>query len=106
MALSGLHITCGYASSSSHRHLGLPLLGKVVWAQTMTEAGITEHAAPSGNDTRGAPMFQVRSSVDAFVSPDPTPDASSANSKRIFVPAGERVEFYAEPGDKLAWVAA
>lgn len=106
MAFSGLHVACGYAGATSLRESGLSLLGKVVWAQTMVSAGATTNSAPAVSDAAGQPIFTVRASADSFVAIGPAPDASQANGPRIFVPAGERVEFYAQPGDKLAWVAA
>lgn len=104
MAFSGLHVTCGYAGSFTNRNTTLSLLGKVVWSQTFASAGTTTNSAPAASDAAGDPMFQVRASADSFVAIGPTPNASTG--ARIFVPAGERVEFYGQPGDRLAWVAA
>jgi hypothetical protein len=106
MAFTGLHVVCAYTGPESDREDAMSLIGKAVWAQTFAVAGTTTEAAPLPSPTSGAPVFQVRAAIDAFVAAAPIPDASSATSKRFFVPAGERVEFYVQPGDKLAWVAA
>ena len=98
MALTGLHVWCGYAGSPQG------LLGKGVWSQTMASAGTTTQAAPSATTPQGPPMFQVRASADAFVAIGAAPNATTGT--RVFVPAGERVEFYAEAGDKLDWIPA
>jgi hypothetical protein len=103
MAFSGLHVTCGIAGPMSNRSSMLSLMGKVLWSQTLPSAGTTTETAPDPQD-RGNPMFQVRAAADSFVAIAPAPNATTG--PRIFVPAGERIEFYGEPGDKLAWVAA
>lgn len=104
MAFSGLHVTCGYAGGSVARHNDMPILGKISWSQTMASADTTTQSAPAVDDTRGDPMFQVIASADSYVAIGAAPNASTG--ARVLVLASERVEFYAEPGDKLAWVAA
>ncbi|RWX72568.1 hypothetical protein [Mesorhizobium sp. M2A.F.Ca.ET.039.01.1.1] len=104
MALSGLHVACGFAGSIALRSTGFPILGKPSWSQTMPTAATTTQAAPKGDEARGDPIMSVISSVDAFVAVGPSPDAT--NGPRYFVAANERLEFYVSAGDKLAWVAA
>lgn len=104
MAFSGLHVTSAYAGPMSHRFAAMPLLGRPVWSETMASAATTAQAAPAVHDAAGEPIFQVRASADSFVAIGASPNASTG--ARIFVPAGEKVEFYAQPGDRLAWVLA
>ena len=104
MAFSGLHVTAGYAGSRGNRSSTLSLIGEVVWSHTFTTAGTTTEVAPPAREGEGDPMFQVIASADSYVAIGPTPNASA--SPRILVPANAVREFYAEAGDKLAWVAA
>src|SRR4051794_3066466 len=102
MALSGLHVACGFIGET-RRYDTSSLFGHVAWAQTLGSPGTTAQAAPASG-ALGDPVFQVRASADAYVAAAPSPDASSG--ARIFVPANETVTLYVSPGDKLAWVAA
>ena len=116
MALSGVHITCAYVGG--RRGLithGMLLLGVVVWSRTMAAPGVTDEAAPESgeyqNPSCGDASFEVRSSIDVYVAFAPNPDASKAvgttrNTARIFIPAGETRNVFANPGDRVAWVAA
>lgn len=104
MALSGMHVACGYAGSSTNRWATLSAIGRTIWSETLASPGTTTNTAPASSDTAGDPIFQVRSTVDSFVSLGPVPNASSG--PRQFVAAATEYTFYAQPGDKLAWVAA
>lgn len=104
MALSGLHVSAGYAGPASQRYSGAKILGRQMWSQTLASAGTTTNAAPPTRDAEGEPIFQIASSVDAFVSIGPNPDAT--NGTRIFVRANTDWTVYAQPGDKLTWIAA
>ena len=104
MAFSGLHVACGYAGAVSARRDGMQILGKLIWSETMASAATTALSAPEVNDLKGDPIFQVRASADSYVAIAATPNATSG--ARLFVPAGDWVEMYAEPGDKLAWITA
>lgn len=104
MALSGLHVACGFVGASAGVQ-AMPVLTKASWSQTMASAGTTTNVAP---DTRlagqGDPVMDVISSVDAYVAFGTSPDATV--SPRSFVPANTARQFYVASGDKLAWVAA
>lgn len=104
MALSGIHVTCGYAGPLTRRDAAVGILGKRVWSETLSSASTTTNAAPANHDAAGEPMFQVYASTDAFIALGKSPNASTG--ARVFVPAATRVGVYAEQGDKLAWVAA
>ena len=104
MALTGLHVACGYAGSQSQRWASMALIGKTIWSETLTTAGTTTNVAPAASDIAGDPIFEVNSAADAFVSIGKTPDA--VNGTRQFVCGGQDYSFYAQPGDKLAWAAA
>ena len=109
MALSGVHVACGYVGGYAAISQQIPLLSAIAWSQTMTAAGTTSQAAPSqmaGSD----PSFEIRASADVYVAVGAVPDASQAtgsgNAARIFVPAGVTRNIFCKPGDKLAWIAA
>ncbi len=104
MALSGMHITCGYVGAPVYKGTGQALMGKLTGAQTMASPGTATPVAPEATAQKGDPAFQVRASADSYVSIGPAPDASSASSLRHFIPANETVTIYAEPGDKIAWI--
>ena len=70
------------------------LLGRPIWSETLASPATITNAAPPISD--GAGGFLCCCS--------PAPNASTGT--RIFIPAATRVEFYAQPGDKLAWIAA
>jgi hypothetical protein len=100
MALAGLHAACGYAGSSTNRWATLSAVGKTVWSETLASPGTTTNTAPASSDVAGDPVFNIRSSIDAFVPLGPTPNASTG--PRQFVAANTDYTFYAQPGDKLA----
>jgi hypothetical protein len=104
MALSGLHVNCGYAGPFQRRDAAVGILGRVAWSETMAAPGTTTNAAPANSDGAGEPMFQVYAATDAFIAIGKSPNASTG--PRVFVPAATRVEVYAEQGDKMAWIAA
>ena len=105
MALSGVHVTCCYAGNTDNPSQSYPLVGKILFSQTMASAGTTDQAAPALTITgRNNPLFQVYGSADFYVAIGPTPNASG--TERAFVPAYTMREFYCAQGDKLAWVLA
>lgn len=106
MALSGAHIACGYAATKGRNGAALPLLNRILWAQTMASAGTTTLGAPPVSDQDGTPIFEIYSAADIFVAIGSAPDAT-AGKPRIFVPANQTVDIGAEnTGDKLAWILA
>lgn len=104
MAFAGVHVTCGYAGSSSRNSSNQPVLAKAVWSETMASPATTALGAPGARDVQGDPMMRVRAAADSYAAVGAAPDATTG--ARHFVPAGEFVEFYVETGDKLAWVLA
>lgn len=111
MAISGVHIACGFAYASG----GVSLFG-AAWSQTMANPGTTGKtaAAPAvgGNKPTGMPVlcFEVRADRDIWVAIGATPDASQANGEgqqaRLPIPSGETRYIPCTAGDKLAWTAA
>ncbi|WP_075292599.1 hypothetical protein [Pararhizobium arenae] len=101
MALEGLHVLAGYAGARGYKDSVQPLITKRMWSETLPEAGETTNVAPRAGDVAGQPVFQLRCSVDAWISIRPNPDA--ALSPRAFLPADETVDWFVEPGDKLDW---
>ena len=110
MALSGVHVACGYVGGPRDDKGGASLARKPAWSQTMAAAGATAQSAPSVSGRAGSPAFEIRASIDVYVAIGASPDASQANgsgdSARIFVPAGVTRNVFCDGGDKLAWVAA
>lgn len=109
MALAGLHVACGYVGGYASISAQIPLLGDVVWSETLASAGTTTRTAPS--QLNGAdPSFELRSSADVYVAIGPAPDASKASgaddAARILLPANVTRNIFCKPGDKVAWVAA
>lgn len=104
MALSGLHVVCAYAGGSGSDGRPVPLMADIAWTQTMSAAGTTTNTAPSSGAASGRSMFRIRSSVDAWCSVGPTPDATTG--KRFFVTSNSDYDVFASSGDKLAWVTA
>ena len=110
MALSGVHIACGFIGGSRFYQGESDLVRKPSWSQTMATAGTTSQAAPDNGHRPGMgadlgqPSYEIRSSLDVFVAIGPTPDATSG--ARLFVAAGETRNVFCDVGDKLAWVAA
>lgn len=112
MALTGVHVTCGYVTAAP----GGALLGNQAWSQTMSSAGTTAVGAsqpqsgPLGGGTSSLLGFEVTTSADAWVAWGTAPDASQASGSeataRILVRAGETRNILCRLGDKLAWVAA
>ncbi|MDV2987018.1 UNVERIFIED_CONTAM: hypothetical protein Q9R58_22165 [Methylobacteriaceae bacterium AG10] len=98
---SGIHVVCCTVSERDNA----ALLREVYWARTMSGAGATDIAVPTGANT--SVMFEIAAGVDAFITRGATPpDPASASSPRVLVRAGETRNLFCDPGDKLAWAAA
>lgn len=104
MALSGIHIVAGYAGSIVSRDKSQPILGRIIWTETLITPGTTTNAAPLPSDAEGQPIFRLRCSIDAYVSIGKAPDATS--SPRFFLPANTDYDVFPDSGLKLAWVPA
>ncbi|KQP82860.1 hypothetical protein ASF57_12045 [Methylobacterium sp. Leaf117] len=104
MALSGVHIACGYIGGKSGLNNRSLILSPPVWSQTMAAAGTTDKGAPAVAEDTGDPSFEIRSSADIYVAIGAAPNASTGT--RIFVPANETRNIFCSSGDKLAWIAA
>src|SRR6478736_2177079 len=99
MAFSGLHVVAAYAGSFVHRDKSQPVLGKIAWSEAPASGVTTTNAAPANSDPNGQPLFRIRASADSYVSIGKTPNATSGT--KFLVPAGEDVDVFVEPGDKL-----
>lgn len=107
MALSGLHVTCGFAGEPRGSASSIPLLGAAVWSETMANPGTTTMEAPPAPSMpalAGRPVFSVRASADAWIAVGPNPDAAAG--PRRYLAANTDFDFFVEPGHKLAWTAA
>ncbi len=104
MAFSGLHVVCGFAGSFVHRDKSQPILGKIAWSEAPSTGVTTTNVAPANSDPNGQPLFRIRAAADSWVSVGKAPNATTGT--RFLVPANEDVDVFAEPGDKLQWVAA
>jgi hypothetical protein len=104
MAFNGLHVVCGFTGGAGENGNLTPLIRHIKWSQTLPSAGETEQAAPEGGQVNGDPIFRVIASLPVFVAVGPDPDP--VNGPRMYIPAGETIDTFVEPGDKLAWVAA
>lgn len=116
MALSGVHITCAYVGGRDGEITqGMLLVGAILWSRTMAAPGVTDAVVPGAGEFPNPPfadaVFEVRPSLDIFMAWGPSPDASKAmgstrSTARIFIPAGETRDVFANRGDRVAWVAA
>lgn len=104
MAFNGLHVACGFTGGTGENGNLTPLVRALQWSETLATAGKTTHTAPEGGQVNGDPIFRITVSGAAFVSIGPDPDA--VNGPRLFIPAGDTIDTFVEPGDKLAWVTA
>lgn len=105
MALSAPLITAGYVGSLTNRSQTLSLLGKASWTESAALPFTTTQVAPASLDAAGDPAFTIYSPVDVIIAIGPgSPNASTG--PRYLVPANTEKTFYAQPGDKLAAVAA
>lgn len=105
MAFSGMHIVFGYAGSNTNRNTGAELLTPVA-SENLTSAGTTTKAAPPASGALGQPMVQLRAAADSWASIGPNPNAANDTVVRVLVPAGQPVEVYCNPGDRVAWASA
>lgn len=110
MALSGVHVACGYVGDEGQRDTVVTLARAPVWSQTMAAAGTTASSAPKKDRGLGSPCFEIRASKDVYVAIGAAPNASGTSgtgqTARVFIPANETRNLFCAPGDKLAWVDA
>lgn len=102
MALAGIHAECSTRVAMQNGY-PVPAQGPLVWSENVTSAGTTTNSVPS----TGGPhplLITITAAADSFIDIGPSPDATS--SKKRFCPAGIPRDFSANPGDKVAWVAA
>ncbi|MBB4235027.1 hypothetical protein [Rhizobium esperanzae] len=104
MAFAGLHVVCGYPGSLFARDKSQAILGKIAWSEAPSSGVTSTNFAPGENTGSGQAMFRIRAAADSWVSVGPTPDATTG--KRFLVPAATDYDVYAEPNDKLQWIAA
>ena len=106
MALSGVHIACGYVGGAGQR-LAIQSLARAPGSsQTMAIAGTSALAAPAFDGQHGAPSFEIRTfTVDIWFAIGPNPDATGGARLPLTVADGPR-NVFCSPGDKIAWVAA
>ena len=99
------YITCNFSGGSGKRGLTLPVLGPLIWSQTMASPGTTTNSAPAGNQEQGDPMFDIISTSNVIlVAIGPAPNA--ATDPHDVVLEGERLQRFCNPGDKVAWITA
>lgn len=102
MAFSGIIFTC---ASTGAAHNPPYLLDRLIWSETHPGAGRAINVCPLENMAfTSAYVFEVYSSVDAFVAWGPEPDAQ--NGPRAFCKAGRTYDFVAQGGDKIEWFPA
>ncbi|MBX4967195.1 hypothetical protein [Rhizobium binae] len=104
MALTGLHVVCGFAGSQIAREKSQPILGKIAWSEAPGSGVTSTNIAPPVNDAMGQAVFRIHAAADSWVSIGPTPNATTG--KRVLVPASVDYDVFAEPGDKFQWIAA
>lgn len=105
MALAGMHIVFGYAGSNTDRQSGA-LLFTPYSSENKVTAGSTTITAPPSSQALGQPMVQCYPVADSFAAAGAAPNAANDTLPRVFCPAGQRTEFFVQPGDKISWAAA
>lgn len=103
MALSGIHVACGFAGIDGFESSVPEIIKDVVWSESPASGVTSTNSAPNTGGS-GSPVFRVDVSADAYVSVGPSPNASV--SPRHFVRAGSPYDIGVKPGDKFQWVAA
>lgn len=103
MALSGVHVECGYTGARSGIEGKTEIHARCVWSQTMASPGTTTQTAPANSRGEGDPVFRLTASADVYFAVGPSPDATNG-PRRILVASQGPLEIKAEPGDKLAWI--
>lgn len=104
MAFSGFHVIAAYAGASMARDKSQSILGEISRSESPSSGVSTTNVSPAINDATGQPFFRIRGVADSWVSIGKSPNASA--NPRIRVPANTDYDIFAEPGDKLQWVAA
>lgn len=104
MAFAGTHIACLYVGGVDVNSARLPVVGRVVWSESMASAGTTTQAAPAHRDNSD-PSFEITPAADIFVSIGPTPDASQSPRLLLRAADGPR-NVFCRPLDRVAWVLA
>jgi hypothetical protein len=106
LALSGVHVACGYSGPGYNKRHEVALLAECKWSQTMATAGTTTNASPIESEFAGAAIFSIISTVDIFFAIGTNPDAT--NGSRRFLQANTPMDVFGkrEGGEYLAWVAA
>jgi hypothetical protein len=107
MALSGVHVACGYAGGVAKGGAPMPVIRKPVWSESPASNTPSTNAAPANDAASGDPLFAISTSAAIYVSIGLSPNASV--SPRIYVRANDTSDpypVYVSPGDKFAWVAA
>ncbi|QIG76875.1 hypothetical protein EVC30_046 [Rhizobium phage RHph_Y1_11] len=102
-ALAGVHVLCAFTGPQQARDKGQAIIGKFAWSEQPASNVATTNKAPKINQSSGQAIFRVRSTLNCFVSIGKTPNASTGI--RAYVEANKDYDFYAEPDDKLAWLA-
>jgi hypothetical protein len=97
-------VTAGYVGAYTARGKTLSLPGRAIWSEESALPFTTTQVAPASSDGAGDPVFTVVFPADTVVSIGPVPNASTG--PRYLCLAGVERTLYAQPGDKLAAVAA
>lgn len=106
MAFSGFHVVFGYAGGKGAR-AEIALLSRAISSETMASAATTTASAPPVDTGNGEPVVVLRASADSWFSIGSAPgDPSSSSTTRDLILAGERLERFVKPGDKVRWAAA
>ena len=105
MALSGVHIECGYAGGQGIGDNYFALRKTLVWSETLAGPGTTSNSAPAANPkTTGSPIFSIIASQAIFYATGLNPDP--VNGPRRFLGAGIKEDLFVNQDDKFAWTLA
>lgn len=109
MALSGVHLTFGYAKNGGgvhQREIGGTLPYKATSSQTMASPTTSSISAPTSSDASQPVIASLSASTAIFYVVGPAPDITNG-PRRYYDPAlNAREDIYVDAGDKVAWTTA
>ena len=102
---TGVHVAFGYAGDTSQGDGGVAIRASTTSSQTLTNAGTTTKSAPQKRGDEN-PLVSIVAFSDGWYAIGSSPDASPSSDARDPLRAGESIDRYCKPDDKVAWLVA
>lgn len=106
MALSGVHITFGYAHDAGGYKSGSTLPYNATASETMATPGTSSISAPKAVGIGDLPLLSVSTSAAIFYVVGPAPDINNGPRRYLDPASGAREDIFVDAGDKVAWTTA